>query len=241
MLNTDPPVSCRDVLKLSDELAHLDADERAARFGGLTAGRKEAVFRQLGAAHQQELLQRVDQNTLTGLLESLDPDDRVQLFEELPPDDAKALRERLSPEEQALTDRLLKYPVESAGRIMSPELLALSPAMRADEALARVRQEGRNVETAFVLPVTDDKNRLLGMTTLADLVFAEPDAIVRDFMETEHPVVNSDEDQELVARLIQSADLLGIPIVDAENRLLGLVTVDDAMDVMEFEESEDLA
>lgn len=241
ILNTDPPFSSRDVLSLSDELAHLDADERAERFDALAAGPKEAVFRQLTAAHQQELLDQLDRDTLTGLLELLDPDDRVHLFEELPAEFAKALRERLSPKEQALTDRLLEFPAESAGRIMSPEFLALSPPMRADEALARVRREGRDVETVFVLPVTDDENRLLGMVTLTDLVFAEPDALVRDFMEIEHPVVHSDEDQELVARLIQSADLLAIPVVDGENRLLGLVTVDDAMDVMAYEESEDLA
>jgi magnesium transporter len=183
----------------------------------------------------------LDRDTLTELLELLDPDDRVHLFAELPAEFAKALREQLSPKEQALTDRLLEFPAESAGRIMSPEFLSLSSAMRADEALARVRQKGRDVETAFVLPVTDDENRLLGMVTLTDLVYAEPDVLVREFMESEYPVVHSDEDQELVARLMQSADLLAIPVVDGENRLLGLVTVDDAMDVMAYEESEDLA
>ena len=241
MSNTESPMSGGDVLKLSDELARLDTRERARRFGGLTIGQKEAVFRQLDAAHQQELLERMDQETQTQLLEALDPDDRVQLFEELTTERAEALRKRLSPREQAVTDRLLEYPVESAGRLMSPEFLSLSPEMRADEALARVRQQGRDVETAFVLPVIDDGERLLGMTTLADLVFAEPGAAVRDFMDPDQPVVHSDDDQELVARLMQSADLLAIPVVDAERRLLGLVTVDDAMDVMQYEESEDLA
>lgn len=241
MPETTPPFSRRDLLKLSDELAHIGAEERAERFRNLSDEQKESVFRHLGAAHQHEVLAQVDQETLTGLLESLDPDDRVQLFEELSPEEAKALREQLSPKERALTDRLLEYPAESAGRIMSPEYLAFSPAMRADEALALVRREGRNVETAFVLPVVDEEKRLLGVTTLDELVFAEPDAMVRDFMKTELPVVRVDEDQELVARLMQSADLLAIPVLDSENRLLGLVTVDDAMDVMEFEEAEDIA
>lgn len=235
------PLSTRELLKLNDELSHLNADQRAERLRELPAEQQEAVFEQLDAAHQQELLERFDDKTLTLLLESLDPDDRVQLFAQLPPEQAEMLRRRLSPLEQAMTDRLLRYPEESAGRIMSPEFLALAPAMRADEALAVVRTQGRDVETVFALPVTDDDNHLLGMTTLDELVFADPEAIVGDFMQTELPVVHSDEDQEVVARLIQSADVVAIPVVDDENRLLGLVTVDDAMDVMEIEESEDLA
>lgn len=236
-----PPISSRQLLRLSDELSHLDANQRVKRFRGLPSEQQDAVFRQLNAAHQQELLERLDEETLSFLLESLDPDDRVQLFEELPPPIAAVLRERLSPREQAMTDRLLQHPEESAGRIMSPEFLALSPTMRADEALAAVRTQGRDVETVFVLPVTDHEDHLLGMTTLDELVFAKPDAMLGDFMETELPVVHVDEDQEVVARLMQSADVLAIPVVDIENRLLGLVTVDDAMDVMELEESEDLA
>ena len=233
--------SSRDVLKLSDELAHLDVGERAGRFGELTPERKKAVFPQMDAAHQEELLDRMEQETLAELLECLDPDDRVRLFEQLSKEKAGKILEGLSPGERSLTERLLKYPVESAGRTMSPECLALSPEMRADEALARVRLDGRDAETVFVLPVTGEEERLLGTTTLDELVFAEPDALIHDFMRTEQPTVHPDEDQELVARLIQSADLLAIPVVDAENRLLGLVTVDDAMDVIEIEESEDLA
>lgn len=240
-LTARQPLSTRELLKLNDELSHLNADQRAERLRELPAEQQEAVFEQLDAAHQQELLERFDDKTLTLLLESLDPDDRVQLFAQLPPEQAEMLRRRLSPLEQAMTDRLLRYPEESAGRIMSPEFLALAPAMRADEALAVVRTQGRDVETVFALPVTDDDNHLLGMTTLDELVFADPEAIVGDFMQTELPVVHSDEDQEVVARLIQSADVVAIPVVDDENRLLGLVTVDDAMDVMEIEESEDLA
>lgn len=240
-MTAPPPFSTRDLLQLSDELSHLDADRRAERFRGLSPEQQEAVFRQLNAAHQHELLERLDEETWSFLLKSLDPDDQVQLFEQLPRPKAERLRARLSPREQAMTDRLLQYPEESAGRIMSPEFLALSATMRADEALAAVRTQGRDVETVFVLPVTDHEHRLLGTITLDELVFAEPDATVGDFMEAELPVVHVDEDQEVVARLMQSADVLAIPVVDAENRLLGLVTVDDAMDVIEFEESEDLA
>lgn len=241
MSTTQPPLSTRTLLEVTDELSHLDPERRTQQFRSLPADQQGAVFQQLGVAYQQELLQRLDDRQVAPLLELLDPDDRARLFEQLPRQTAAALRSRLSPREQAMTDQLLQYPEESAGRIMSPEFLSLSARMRTDEALATIRAHGRGVETVLALPVTDDANHLVGMTTLDELVFAEPEARVGDIMETHLPVVHADEDQELVARLLQSANVLAIPVVDAENRLLGLVTVDDAMDVMEFEESEDLA
>lgn len=240
-MTTESPLSSRDLLQLSDELSHLDAKQRAERFRNLPRSQQEAVFQRIDPAHQQELLDRLDDGVQTLLLESLDPDDRVHLLEQLTPSEAASLRERLSPQERAMTDRLLEHPEHSAGRIMSPEFLPVTPDMTAGECLTAVRTRGRDVETVLTLPVVDDEGRLLGMTTLDELIFAEPNAKVGDFMETGLPVVQVDEDQEVVARLMQSADVLAIPVVDAENRLLGLVTVDDAMDVMEFEESEDIA
>jgi magnesium transporter len=236
-----PPLSSRDRFELVEELSHLTAEERTEQFRRLPPDRQVEVFQQLHPAHQDELLQRLDDERISSLLESLDPDDRVQLFEQVPQRTADDFYGRLSARERAMTDELLQYPESSAGRIMSPEFLALSPAMTADEALAAIRTRGRGVETVVALPVTDEAGRLLGMTTLDEVVLAEPGARVRDFMETDVPVVRADEDQEVVARLVQFADVMAIPVVDAENRLLGLVTVDDAMDVIEFEESEDLA
>lgn len=241
MNDAPAPRISSNLLELVDELSHLDSPERTERFRGLPADLQEAVFQQLNPAHQEELLDRLDDRPLSRLLESLDPDDRVRLFAQLPQAKIQVLREQLSQNEQAMMDDLFKHPKDSAGRIMSPEFLTLSPVMRADEALERIRTQGREVETVFTLPVTDHQGRLLGMTTLDELVFAEPEAKVGDFMERDLPVVKPEEDQEVVARLMQDADVLAIPVVDAQNRLLGLVTVDDAMDVMEFEESEDLA
>ncbi len=235
-----PAPSSPNRLDLIDELAHLAPDPRAERFRELSPDDQDAVFRQLNAAHQQELLERLDDDTLRLLVEALDPDDRVQLFEQLPPEKAAELRELLSPHQQAMTDELLRHPEESAGRIMSPEILVLSPSMTATEALALVRRKGRDAETVFVLPVTDRNYRLLGMTTLDELVFAHPDAAVADFMQTDLPVVKADEDQEVVARLMKTADAVAIPVVDHNDMLLGLVTIDDAMDVIELEDTEDV-
>ncbi len=231
----------RDTLELVEELAHLAPEARVERFAELSPEQQVAVFGQLDAGHQHELLDRLDEDALRPLVESLPPDDRVQLFELLPTSKVDALRDQLSPQEQAMTDELLRHPEESAGRMMSPEFLVLSPSMTAAEALALVREQGRDAETVFVLPVTDANHRLLGMTTLDELVFAQPDARVGDFMETDLPLVYAHEDQEAVARLMQSTDSVALPVVDDDHVLLGLVTIDDAMDVMDFEESEDLA
>jgi len=147
----------------------------------------------------------------------------------------------LSPRERRLTSMLLGFPEKSAGRIMSPKFVRLVPEMTVAEALERVRRRGRDAETIYALPVTDEELKLVGGVELRDLLLAEPETPVREIMNPEVRAVRVDEDQEKVARLIQAADLLALPVVDMENRLVGVVTVDDAMDVLGAEEEEDLA
>jgi magnesium transporter len=124
---------------------------------------------------------------------------------------------------------------------MSPEIASLRAGMTATAALERLRRIGHSAETIYALPVTDDRRRLLGMLGLRDLVLADPDALVGDLMDTDVYSARVDTDQEQAARLIREADLLALPIVDSEDRLVGVVTVDDAMEVLEEEETEDVA
>jgi magnesium transporter len=140
-----------------------------------------------------------------------------------------------------MTATLLGYPEDSAGRIMSPEVANLPASLTAREALDRVRRTGRNAETIYALPVTDDQRRLIGAMGLRDLVLAPADALVGDLMDTDVYSATVTADQEEVARLIREANLLALPIVDAENRLVGVVTVDDAMEILEEEDTEDVA
>jgi magnesium transporter len=233
--------SKRELLNVVDELSRLDPEARIVRFRSLPVDCQQAAFQQLDPAHQDEVLSLLDETQTAKLIEELAPDDRAQLFELLSPARAEQLRGLLSRQKQALTDNLLQYPAESAGRIMSPEFLPLAADTRVSEATEAVRKRGRSKETVFALPVVDVDNRLIGMTTLDELVFAAPETPVRDIMETDVPSVRSDEDQEIVARLMQMSDVLAIPVLDEEQRLLGLVTFDDAMDVLEFEETEDMA
>lgn len=241
LLPDDRQARPQDGFLAAEELGRLEPVERAEAFRALPPHNAMEAFRQLDTAHQQELLEQLSEETVRHLVEDLDPDDRVRLLQELPEPIAERLMSGLSPHERELTGRLLGYPEESAGRIMSPEFLTLRPAHTVEEALAEIRRHGRSAETISVLPVTDDDLRFLGMAPLSDIVLAEPHDRVERLMRTDIEAVRADDDQEAVARLIQSADLLAAPVVDADGRLIGLVTVDDAMDVLDIEEWEDLS
>lgn len=230
-----------DSLAVAEDLARKKPSSQANTFALLERDLRPKVFQLLDVAHQENILSQLGEEEAADLLEEMDPDDRVRLLEALPDNEVDKLLTGLSEKERRLTTRLLSFPVESAGRIMSPEFLTLDPGMTVERALSRVRAEGRGVETLHTLPVTDGEGRLVGMVELKNLVLAEPGESVAEVMSPEVRRVRTDEDQETVARLLQAADLLAIPVVDAEDRLLGLVTVDDAMDVLSREEEEDIA
>jgi magnesium transporter len=228
-------------LEIADELARLDPADRAVPFRLLPKDRALEVFEALDPIHQQELLEGLREASVRQLFEDLDPDDRARLVDEMPAKVAKRLLAGLSPHERALTATLLGYPENSAGRVMSPEVANLRANQTVADALARLRRIGDGAETIYALPVTDDHRRLVGALGLRDLVLADPDTKIGDLMDREVYSARADEDQEAVARLIQEADLLALPIVDAESRLVGIVTVDDAMQILEEEQTEDVA
>jgi magnesium transporter len=230
-----------DVVEIADELSRLPREQRAVPFRLLAKDRALEVFELLDPSLQQELLDGLRETNVRQLFEDLDPDDRARLTEEMPAKVARRLLAGLSPNERRLTSTLLGYPEDSAGRMMSPEVASLRATMAAADALERLRRIGRSAETLYALPVTDDQRRLVGVLGLRDLVLADPRTPVGELMDTEVFSARVDADQEEVARLIREADLLALPIVDTEDRLVGIVTVDDAMEVLEEEETEDLA
>jgi magnesium transporter len=230
-----------DPVAIADELSRLPREQRAVPFRLLARDRALEVFELLDPSLQQELLEGMRDANVRQLFEDLDPDDRARLTEELPAKVARRLLAGLSPNERRLTATLLGYPEDSAGRLMSPEVASLRAGITAAEALERLRRIGRSAETIYALPVTDDRRRLVGVLGLRDLVLADPSAKVGDLMDTDVYSARVDSDQEEVARLMREADLLALPIVDSEDRLVGIVTVDDAMEVLEEEETEDVA
>ncbi len=227
--------------EIADHLARLEPAERAVPFRLLTKDKAVIVFEEFDPPLQTELIEALKDDSVRQLMEEIDPDDRARLLDEVPAMVAKRLMAGLSPAERAITANLLGYPESSAGHIMTPEYVSLRASMTVQEAIQKVRTQGRGAETIYTLPVTDDRRTLVGITSLRRLVLASPDDRVGDLMETQVVSVDAATDQEVAARLVQEANLLAIPVVDSERRLVGLITVDDAMEIIEEEESEDLA
>jgi magnesium transporter len=225
---------------LADELTRLDRTQRALAFRLLPKDLALAVFEALDPPVQGELLEGLRDEAVREFVARLDPDDRVELLDELPAKVVNKLLADLSPHERRLTNELLGYPSDAVGRVMSPEYVALKPTMSAAEALERVRAVGEAAETVYTLPVIAEDRRLTGVTSLRQVVLARPDTRVADLM-AEPISATALTDQEQAARLLQEADLLALPIVDAEDRLVGVFTFDDAMEVLEGADTEDAA
>ena len=234
-------LSNSDPIEIAAELSCLEPEKRAEIFQRLPAELTDAVFWQFEPDHQAAVLESLHHDQVIRLLENMDPDDRVHLFQVMPADLISRLMTQLSPRERRSTELLLAYPKETAGRIMNSEFIWLKPGMTVSAALAEVRLHRDKAETIYVLPVSDDAMRLLGTVELEDLVLAEPKQRIEKLIRQPQYSVSAWDDQETTARLIQSADLVAVPVVEKDNRLVGLVTVDDAMDVLQSEDSEDMA
>lgn len=224
----------------ADEMERLDPQKRAAVFRLLPKDTALAIFEQIDPDAQQELLDGLHDQQVIALVEGLTPDDRARLLDEMPAAVAKRLLQNLTFQEREVTIKLLGYPSDSAGRVMTPEYVRLSADMSVEEALAKVRRVGQDSETIYKLYVTDDSLYLQGVVSLKDLILAPPGKRVADLAVQDTPWVITDTDQEEVARIIQQADLLAVPVVDREMRLVGIVTVDDVIDIIQREASEDI-
>jgi magnesium transporter len=225
----------------ADELAGLPPDEQAEVLEALPESQAAEVFRGMDTAYQAQVLAGPSQPRVLRLVETLPPDDRARLLEEIPAALAGRLLSGLSPAERRMTAELLGYPPESAGRYMTLEFLALEPGLTAREALAVIRDRGRAAESVYVLPVLRADGTFLGVVELRDLVLSDPERRVKDLLDPGIEPILATEDREQAARLIQTSNALAVPVTDARGRLLGLVTADDAMDILDREGAEDLA
>ena len=231
----------RDVLTVADELARLEPAERAVVFRLLRKDRAAEAFEALFPVHQAELLDALGDASVHDLFYALDAADRTELLDEMPANVASQLLAKLPPEARRYTNIVLGYPEESAGRAMSPRYVALPETMTASDALARVRAANLRPREVLVLPVIDATRRLVGVVDLPDVVTADSEAPVGLLIRPETYSVSVTEDQEVAARLMQEANLVALPVLDNEERLVGVLTVDDAMEIIEEEETEDAA
>jgi len=218
----------------------MSSEDQVIVFRLLAKDNALSIFEQLDTDQQQNLLRSFTDERAIELVNELAPDDRVRLLDELPATVAKKLINSLSPDERAATNMLMGYEPKTAGRIMTTEYISLKKDMTAERALEKVRAQAREKETIYTLFVTDYSRKLEGVLSLKELLMADGDASVEDTM-TKHTIsVSTDTDQEEVARVLKELDLLAIPVVDKEERLVGIVTIDDALDILEEEATEDI-
>jgi magnesium transporter len=227
--------------EIADEIRRSDDITAVLLFRLLEKDRAIEVFEELDPDNQQNVLSGLRDPVFFELVEAMDPDDRARLLGEAPAKFAQRVLAGLSPRERAMTADLLGYPEGSVGRIMSPELVLLRKDLTAEQALAHVRARGAGAETVYTLPVVDNQRRFAGVVALRDLVLGSPGDTVEDLASIDVPTVHATDDAESAARLMQEANLLALTVADSENRVVGLLTIDDAVEMIEAADTEDFA
>lgn len=225
---------------IAEIMGLLDPQKQVMIFRLLKKDLAIAVFEQLDFEHQENLLRHFTDERVAEILNQMSPDDRMELFDELPAKVVKKLLNLLEPAQRDIAASMLGYPENSAGRIMNPRVVDLKEYYTVEQALKRFRRLNPPEELAYTAYVTDAERHLLGRVTLRNLVLASPEDQISDIMNREVISVSTDDDQEKVAQVIQKYDLLAVPVVDREGRLVGAVTVDDAIDIIEAEATEDI-
>jgi Mg2+ transporter MgtE len=226
---------------IADILEQLDADEAGAVLDRLAPEIAADTLNEVEAPLQSEILSELNPERASDLLEMLPPDDAADILADMPQHEAERLLSLMPTSESQPIRELLRYGPQTAGGIMTSEVLALSEELTVEEALAYLREHSDHLEMIYYLYIVDSERRLIGIVSLRELVVAQPGTHLRELMDRDVIKVQAEMDQEEVARIIAKYDLLGVPVVDGEDRLLGLVTVDDVIDVIHEEQAEDFS
>lgn len=229
----DPP-------DIAEVLGSFSLQESAVVFRILPRDIAADVFEYLPLERQSELVRTLGDEQLVRILNEMAPDDRTRLLEELPPEVTRRVLSTLTPEELKIARQLLGYPEGSAGRLMTPEYIALRPQMSAAEALDYIRAHARGVETVDVVYVTDDKGRLLADVRLASLVLADPATRVDTVHDETLVSITATTPVEDVVPLFEKYDRVALPVTDTQGILLGIITIDDVLDIAQAEATEDI-
>lgn len=230
-----------DDIQIADLIEELPEDEEIIIFRLLSRNQAKEVFQLLEYDKQEEIIEKLAQNSkrLANLLNDLEPDDRTALFEELPGNIAQRLIQYLSTENKRLTLTLLGYPEDSIGRLMTPEYIAVKSYFTIEEAFQHIRKYGKDSETLNVIYVVDKDWKLLDDLKIRDLILAEPSQKIADLMDGKFVALNVLDDQEKAIETFKDYDRVALPVVNSDGTLLGIVTFDDIMDVVEEETTED--
>lgn len=233
-------LNCLQPVDAGDYIAQLPEQERAIAFRLLNKRQAIDVFEYLPPEVQQELINSLHNVQVAQIVEAMSPDDRAELFDELPAKVVKRLLQELSTEQRKATATILGYPEGTAGRVMTTEYVWLREGLTIGEALSKIRLQDKDKETIYYAYVTDDNRKLLSVVSLRQLLFTFPDVLIRDIASNHVVKVSTETSQEEVARLMKRYDLIAIPVVDREERLVGIVTIDDVVDIIEEEATEDI-
>ena len=237
---------------LRDFLTTLNPADIAEAFGAVSDQSLSLVFRllpkELAAetfvemeTEQQEILIRgFSDSELKAVVEELYVDDAVDLVEEMPANVVSRILAQADPDTRKMINNILKYPEDSAGSVMTTEMVELQGSMTAAQAIEHIRRVGVDKETINTCYITGRTHKLKGVISIRSLILADPDALCQDLMTPTVVSVNTLEDQETVAQMFSKYNFNALPVVDGDNRLLGIVTMDDAMDIMEEEATEDM-
>ena len=238
---------------LRDILATMNPSDVAGLFQDLEEKQIPVMFRllpkelaaetfvEMEPDDQELLIRGFSDNELKEVLDELYVDDAADLVEEMPANVVKRILKAVDPEMRSSINQILRYPEYSAGSIMTTEYVSLRPHMTVEESILRIRRQGVDKETIYTCYVLDKDRTLIGLVTVKDLLLASDDEMeIQDLMETNLIFVNTQTDQEEVARMFSKYNFLALPVVDTEGRMVGICTFDDAMDVMEEEATEDM-
>lgn len=198
------------------------------------------VFIEIDTDMQENLIKAFTDKELKEVIDDMFLDDTVDVIEEMPANVVKRILRNSDPENRKQINELLEYPEDTAGSIMTPEFVALSPTMTVDSAFEKIRQTGLNKETIYTCYVTDKKKHLIGVVTVKDMLLASKSELIADVMDSSVVTAETLDDKEEVAMMLSKYDYLAIPIIDKEGCLVGIVTVDDAVDVIQEEATEDI-
>lgn len=220
-------------------MEELPAEKAVWAFRTLPKDMAAEVFANLPSETQQIIITAITDTELSAIVEDLFVDDAVDMLEDMPANVVRRVMKSARPETRALINHFLKYPENSAGSIMTAEFTDLRRDMTVQEAISHIRRTGADRETIYTCYVTDAQKVLIGVVTVKDLLLSPDNRQIEEIMDTDVISVETGEDQEEAVSLLNKYNLLSLPVVDVENRLVGIVTVDDAVDVMEQEATED--
>lgn len=225
---------------VGEYITNLSRKQRAIAFRLLNKNRAIDVFEYLQTEVQEQLINSLHDVQVAQILEEMSPDERAELFDELPALVVKRLLQSLSPQQRQVTATILGYPEGTAGRVMTTEYVRLQEGLTVREVLNKICSYDEDKETIYYAYVTDNNRKLVSVVSLRQLLFSYPDALLGDIAAAKVIRATTDTPQREVAKLIKRYDLIALPIVDREDRLVGIVTIDDVVDIIDEEATEDI-